>query len=221
MSEKNPQPIIEALLFATPEPLSAQKLASLVRGCDVRRIRDSVREIQKQYEESGRGFALVEVAGGYQVLSRQEYSEHIRDLHHSYAEAKLSQAALETLAVIAYKQPVLRAEIEAIRGVQAGPLLRSLMDRGLVKIVGRADTLGRPTLYGTTRRFLERFLLKSLKDLPQAEVMEAGEKDPAAPDSSERTRETAEAGSSVPESTPATQKEAVEAVRSPAGAAQT
>lgn len=179
MSEPNCKPIIEAILFATHDPVSAQKLSSLIKGSDTRAIRKSINDLKQEYDASGRGFTLVEVAGGYQLLSRKEFSDYIRELHRSYAEAKLSQAALETLAIIAYKQPVLRAEIEAIRGVQAGPLLRSLTDRDLAKIVGRADTLGRPALYGTTRRFLERFMLKSLKDLPQAETVESGEKDAA------------------------------------------
>jgi len=169
----DPKPIIEALLFATNEPLPASKMADLIPNCDGRAIRKSVLQLQKEYDETGRGFAIQEVAGGFQLLTRETYAEYIRKLHKTYAHARLSQAALETLAVIAYKQPVLRAEIDAIRGVNSGPLLRSLIDRGLVKIVGRADTLGRPVLYGTTKKFLERFLLSSLKELPEPDTIEA------------------------------------------------
>lgn len=172
MSAINLKPIIEALLFSTNEPLTVPKISGLIKGAETKQVRESLFELQKEYDEQGRGFALKEVAGGFQILSREEYSEYVKALHKTYAQARLSQAALETLAVIAYKQPVMRAEIEAIRGVGAGPLLRTLMDRGLVKIVGRADTLGRPALYGTTRKFLERFNLKSLKDLPKPEIEE-------------------------------------------------
>jgi segregation and condensation protein B len=198
VSSVNPKPIIEALLLATHEPLSAQKLASLIEGTDTKQIRQYLEELRKEYDESGRGFTIQEVAGGYQFLTRPDYVEYIKALHKAYAKAKLSQAALETLAIIAYKQPVLRAEIEAIRGVQAGPLLRTLMDRGLVKIVGRADTLGRPALYGTTRQFLERFMLKSLKELPKSEGLEnwdreAGEKEAAGLEEAADTPEPAEA----------------------------
>jgi segregation and condensation protein B len=173
VSEFNPKPIIEALLFATTEPLQPKKIAEIVKGCDTRTVRRCIDELKQEYDQSDRGFAIQEVAGGYQILSREQYGEYVHKLHKGYAQARLSQAALETLAVIAYKQPVLRAEIDAIRGVNSGPLLRSLIDRGLVKIVGRADTLGRPVLYGTTKKFLERFLLNSLKELPEPEAIEA------------------------------------------------
>jgi len=173
VSDFNPKPIIEALLFATTEPLQPKRIAEIVKGCDSRVVRRCIEELRQDYDHSGRGFGIQEIAGGYQILSRDQYGEYVHKLHKSYAQARLSQAALETLAVIAYKQPVLRAEIDAIRGVNSGPLLRSLIDRGLVKIVGRADTLGRPVLYGTTKKFLERFLLNSLKDLPEPEAIEA------------------------------------------------
>ena len=173
MTDKNIKPILEALLFATNDPLTPKKLADLIKGADAKDVRHALIELKENYDEQGRGFTIQEVASGFQILSREDYGDYIRELHRTYAQARLSQAALETLAIIAYKQPTLRAEIEAIRGVGAGPLLRTLIDRGLVKIVGRADTLGRPALYGTTKKFLERFNLKSLKELPQPEIDDA------------------------------------------------
>ncbi len=172
MSDVNPKSILEALLFATDEPVPAKKLGEIVK-LETLEVRRLLKEMRSEYDKAGRGFAIIEVAGGWQLLSREDFGEFVKKLHKTYAQAKLSQSALETLAVIAYKQPVLRAEIDAIRGVNTGPLVRTLVDRGLVKIVGRADTLGRPTLYGTTKKFLERFSLKTLKELPQAEDAEA------------------------------------------------
>ncbi|MDA0841823.1 MAG: SMC-Scp complex subunit ScpB [Planctomycetota bacterium] len=178
MSEVNPKSIIEALFFATDEPVAAKKIAEIIK-IETLEVRRLLKEMKSEYDEAGRGFEIIEVAGGWQILSREDFGEYVKQLHKTYAQAKLSQSALETLAVIAYKQPVLRAEIDAIRGVNTGPLVRTLIDRGLVKIVGRADTLGRPTLYGTTRKFLERFSLKSLKELPQAEDAEARKREEA------------------------------------------
>jgi segregation and condensation protein B len=178
LSDVNPKSIIEALLFSTDEPVPANKMAEIIKAktLDTRRM---LKEMKEEFDEQGRGFEVSEVAGGWLLLSREDFGEFVKKLHKTYAQAKLSQSALETLAVIAYKQPVLRAEIDAIRGVNTGPLVRTLIDRGLVKIVGRADTLGRPTLYGTTKKFLERFTLKSLKELPQAEDAEARKREEA------------------------------------------
>ena len=127
--------------------------------------------MNSQYESTGRSFRIDQVAGGFQILTLPDYGEHLKKLHQREADAKLTKAALETLAIIAYKQPILRANIEAIRGVACGETIRSLMEKHLVKIAGRAEEPGRPILYGTTKRFLELFGLNALKDLPQPESL--------------------------------------------------
>ena len=129
--------------------------------------------MNRQYEESGRSFRIEQVAGGYQILTLPQDGEHLKKLHQKEADAKLTKAALETLAIIAYKQPVLRADVEAVRGCACGETIRSLMEKHLVKIAGRAEEPGRPILYGTTKRFLELFGLNSVKDLPQPESTKA------------------------------------------------
>lgn len=160
---------VEALLFATDRPVSASKIAQIIGDTDARVVKKAIELLRHEYDEQGRAFQVEEIAEGYQLLTRPQFRTYVTKLRRSAAEARLSQAALETLAIIAYKQPVLRSQIEAIRGVQAGELLRGLMEKNLVKIVGRANVVGRPILYGTTRRFLEHFGLKSLKDLPKME----------------------------------------------------
>jgi segregation and condensation protein B len=161
--------ILEALLFGTQHPLTAGKLAELMELDSTKAIRRAVKNLNQQYEQSGRAFRVEQVAGGYQLLTLPEYGDYLKKMHQRESDAKLTKAALETLAIIAYKQPILRADVEAIRGVACGETIRSLMEKHLVKIVGRAEVPGRPILYGTTKRFLELFGLNSLKDLPQGE----------------------------------------------------
>ena len=168
----NLKPILEALLFAVEEPVSAAKLSDAIDGASIADVRAALFELQTLYHEEGRGFVLEEIAGGFQLLSRPSYAPYIEKLNKRQSRTKLSSAALETLAIVAYKQPISRADIEAIRGVQAGPVLRMLIEKAMVKIVGREEVIGRPFLYGTTKRFLERFGLKSLKDLPKAEQLQ-------------------------------------------------
>jgi len=132
-------------------------------------VRQAVKDLNVQYEESHRSFRIEQVAGGYQILTLPEFGDYLKKLHQKEIDAKLTKAALETLAIIAYKQPILRADIEAIRGVACGETIRNLMEKRLVNIAGRAEEPGRPILYGTTKRFLEIFGLNSLKDLPQSE----------------------------------------------------
>lgn len=161
--------VLEALLFSTHHPLTAGKLAELMELDSTKAIKRALKNLNEQYENSGRAFRVEQVAGGYQLLTLPEYGEYLKKMHQKEADAKLTKAALETLAIIAYKQPILRVDVEAIRGVACGETIRSLMEKHLVKIVGRAEEPGRPILYGTTRRFLELFGLNSLKDLPQGE----------------------------------------------------
>jgi segregation and condensation protein B len=157
--------IVEALVLAAREPLSAARLAQAVPRLTPARARDLALELRADYEREGRGFELAEVAGGFQLRTRPELAEFVQRLEQE-RPARLSRAALETLAVIAYRQPATRAEIEHVRGVEAGPVLRSLLERHLVRIAGHREVPGRPMLYGTTRRFLEVFGLASLEDLP-------------------------------------------------------
>lgn len=160
---------LEALLFGTHHPLTAGRLAELLDLKVTRPVRKAIAALNQQYADSGRSFRIEQVAGGYQLLTLPEFGTCLQKLHQKDADAKLTRAALETLAIIAYKQPILRADVEAIRGVASGETIRSLMEKHLVKIAGRAEIPGRPILYGTTKRFLEIFGLNSLKDLPQDE----------------------------------------------------
>jgi segregation and condensation protein B len=161
--------LLEALLLSTHHPLTAGRIAELMELPATKPVRQAIKDLNIQYEESHRAFRVEQVAGGYQILTLPEFGEHLKKLHQREIDAKLTKAALETLAIIAYKQPILRADIEAIRGVMCGETIRSLMEKRLVNIAGRAEEPGRPILYGTTKRFLEVFGLNTLKDLPQSE----------------------------------------------------
>jgi segregation and condensation protein B len=163
--------VLESLLFSTHHPLTAGRIAELMELDTTKPIRRAIADLNQQYTEGGRSFRVEQVAGGYQLLTLPEYGEYLQKLHQREIDTKLTKAALETLAIVAYKQPVLRADVEAIRGVACGETIRSLMEKHLVKIAGRAEEPGRPILYGTTKRFLELFGLNSLKDLPQAEEL--------------------------------------------------
>lgn len=171
LTKEQLKPVLEAMLFAVEEPITVGRLSDAIGGASTTDVRAALLELQTQYHEEGRGFVLEQIAGGFQLLSRGEYAPYLEKLQKRQVRSKFSGAALETLAIIAYRQPIGRADIEVIRGVQAGPMLRMLMERGMVKIVGREEVIGRPYLYGTTKRFLERFGLKSLRDLPDAEQL--------------------------------------------------
>ena len=162
--------VLEALLLSTHHPLTAARLAELLDLSSTRPLRRAVAELNEQYESTGRCFRVEQVAGGFQILTLPEFGDALRRLHQKEVDAQLTKAALETLSIIAYKQPILRADVEAIRGVACGETIRSLMEKHLVKIAGRAEEPGRPILYGTTKRFLELFGLNSLKDLPQPDA---------------------------------------------------
>jgi segregation and condensation protein B len=162
-------PTVEALLLSTHHPLTAGRLAELMDLPGTKSVRSAIKSLNEQYEQTERSFRIEQVAGGYQILTLPKFGEHLKKLHQKEIDSKLTKAALETLAIIAYKQPILRADLEAIRGVACGETIRSLMEKHLVKIAGRAEVPGRPILYGTTKRFLELFGLNSLKDLPASE----------------------------------------------------
>lgn len=164
--------VIEAILFASDEPLSAERLVAIAEFTGgVKQVKKCIETLNEQYSHSGRSFRIEEIAGGFQMMTLPEYNNWLRKLLRERGDNKLTSAALETLAIIAYKQPVIRADVEVIRGVACGEMIRSLMYKGLVKIVGKAEILGRPLLYGTTKKFLEVFGLNSLKDLPKAEEL--------------------------------------------------
>ncbi|MEW5914596.1 MAG: SMC-Scp complex subunit ScpB [Thermodesulfobacteriota bacterium] len=164
--------ILEALLFAAESPLSLAQLCSVLETKEQASVQQALIELQQEYQQMERSFELVTVAGGWSLRTRAEHAYWLRRLRRQQV-TRLSQAALETLAIVAYKQPVLKAEIEHIRGVEVGGILRMLMEKGLIKVAGRKDLPGRPLVYATTKRFLEVFDLKDLKDLPTVEEMES------------------------------------------------
>lgn len=160
--------IAEGLLFLSGEPLPLARLAEVL-GITVPETRQVIESLKRDYETLPRGMMLREVAGGFQLVSRPEYAEYYVKLSPGAEKGRLSQAALETLAIIVYRQPVTRMEVEAIRGVKCEKAIATLIERRLVKEVGRAEGVGRPILYGTTDEFLKYFGLKSLDDLPPVE----------------------------------------------------
>src|SRR5262249_36022341 len=170
---------LEALLLAADEPLHPRKLATLTGLQDAGEARRLVRRLQALYDQDGTAVQVEELAGGFQLLTRPRYHPWLARLRRTGHDLRLSAAARETLAIVAYRQPIMRADVEAIRGVQCGEMLGQLMEKGLVRITGRHDSLGRPMLYGTTRKFLHVFGLKSLGDLPLAEQLRIPPKAPA------------------------------------------
>jgi segregation and condensation protein B len=167
LARDTPLALVEAVLLAADEPLTARKLAQAAGLSDATVARHLVHKLQKLYDLDGTAFQVQEVAGGFQLATRQEYHRWLARLKRNSQEVRLTGPARETLAIIAYRQPIMRADIEAVRGVHCGDVLRLLMEKGLIRIAGRHDSLGRPVLYGTTKKFLQVFGLKSLKDLPE------------------------------------------------------
>jgi len=158
---------IEALLFASERPLLAEELKEAfqekLESAEIKKILET---LKNEYETQARGFRLFEIAGGYQLVTDPRFSEYLKRFYQSREKRRLSQATLETLSVVAYRQPVTRADIEFIRGVNVDGAVRTLLEKGLIRIAGRKEALGRPMLYTTTQMFLEHFGLNSLKDLP-------------------------------------------------------
>jgi segregation and condensation protein B len=182
----DPAAVIEALLFASDGALSAARLAELVGAGTARDVREHVAALNEKYAAAGLSFRVEELAGGYRLMTLAAYQPWLVKLNRQRSRTRLSDAALETLAIIGYKQPIIRAEVEAIRGVACGEALNRLRELGLIKIVGRAEMVGRPMLYGTTRKFLDVFGLADLDDLPPLEAIalrrrtEVEEAEPAA-----------------------------------------
>lgn len=168
-AEVTPESIVEALLMSTDVPLPAARMAQILGVGDAGDVRRHVEALNERYRREGASFRIEAIAKGFQVMTLPAFNTWISKLHKARADSRLSAAALETLAVVAYKQPAMRADIEAVRGVAVGDMLVRLRELNLVRIVGRAEEVGRPLLYGTTTRFLEVFGLSSLADLPKVE----------------------------------------------------
>ncbi len=164
--------IIESLLFVSRDPLSIEQMKKVLSDSDTQGIRQALQNLAEAYETRKGGFFLTEVAGGFQLRTRPEYREWVKRLIQPPA-VRLSRAAMETLAVAAYKQPVIRSDIEHIRGVDCGGILRMLLERKLIRVLGRKKIPGRPLIYATTKQFLELFDLKNLTELPTPKEIEA------------------------------------------------
>ena len=163
--------IIESLLFVADEPLTMDRIRKIITQAETQEIREALTALAAEYDERPGGFFLDEVAGGYQIRTRPEYTEWIKKLIQP-RPLRLSKAALETLVIIAYKQPIIRSDIEHLRGVDCGGVLRVLLERKLVRVLGRREIAGRPLIYATTKHFLEVFDLKTLRDLPTPKEIE-------------------------------------------------
>jgi segregation and condensation protein B len=162
---------VEAALLVTDAALSVRRLMQLATLADISEARTLVEQLNAAYDKSGTAFRIERVASGYRMLTRPQFALWLGKVHHRQAEQKLSPIALETLAIVAYRQPATRAEIESIRRVQCADMLKQLMDRGLVRICGEDNSLGRPFLYATTRQFLELYGLRDVDDLPNADTL--------------------------------------------------
>ncbi|MDK2972943.1 MAG: segregation and condensation protein [Candidatus Sumerlaeota bacterium] len=206
--------VVEALLFATTQPLSLKRLQMLSGGVGLPELEDALTILRERYDRPGAGLMLMEVAGGYQLATRAEVADWVLALHKHRRKNPISPAVMETLAIVAYKQPIVRAEIEAIRGVDCSGVLRSLQDAGLVEVVGQKEVAGRPSLYGTSTQFLKTFGLRDLKELPslsdlqsvmhaqmkRSEAEDAAEEGAPEAPASEPTAENTELSPNEPES---------------------
>jgi segregation and condensation protein B len=164
--------IVEALLYAAEKPLSAREIHSFLPDVKIIDINSALKVLRYEHEAMGRSFALKEVADGYQFRSRSEYGPYIMKMLQR-SPNRLSKASMETLAIVAYKQPIIRQEIERLRGVDVGGILRGLLEKGLIRVMGRKNLPGRPLIYGTTKRFLEVFDLKDIDSLPKPKEIES------------------------------------------------
>jgi segregation and condensation protein B len=172
--------ILEALLFMAADPLPVNRLVALLGAVPKGEVEQALARLKEDYAQEGRGLHLAEIAGGYRIVTKSEYAPWVKRLDKVKAPPKLSRSALESLAIIAYRQPIVRAEIEQIRGVETSGVLRTLLERKLVRIVGRKEEPGRPIMYGTTKFFLEHFGLRDLSQLPPLrEFKELGESEQA------------------------------------------
>ncbi|HLD82510.1 MAG TPA: SMC-Scp complex subunit ScpB [Candidatus Omnitrophota bacterium] len=169
MTQNNLKAVIEALLFASPKPLSLEKIRDVLDNLETTQIRGILEELSLEYERSNRGMRITEIAGGFQMITAANFSTFLNKLYKERFVERLSKPALETLAIIAYKQPLTRLEIESLRNVNVDGVVRGILGRGLIRVAGRKKAPGRPKVYGTTAQFLEYFGLKSLEELPKIE----------------------------------------------------
>jgi len=203
-SDQSPQPIyaldeqelkgvIESLLYVSHEPLTLDKLTTVLEGLPKAAVQSALRSLQDDYDQEGRGLQIAELAGGFVMVTRPDCASWITKLQKAKASAKVTRSAMETLAIIAYRQPIVRADIEHIRGVETSGVIRTLLEHKLVRMVGRKDVPGRPILYGTSKVFLQRFGLRDLKDLPPLrQFKELGQEGLPFFDESEEETETVE-----------------------------
>jgi segregation and condensation protein B len=167
----NVHQIVEAVLFASDAPLTAGEIARADESLDEDQVEQALELLRAEYDDAGRSFQLVELAEGHQILTRPEFAPYLERFDNVPKPARLSGPALETLAIVAYRQPIGRLEMEYVRGVGVSGVIRTLQERGLIEVVGRAEGLGRPLLYGTTQHFLEHFGFRSLEALPRPEEL--------------------------------------------------
>ncbi len=177
MDRRQAKNIIEAMLFVSDKPLFIQEIKGVLEEFDTRQIKDVIAELTKEYEETQRAFTVKEIAGGFQIVTDPMLAPWLKKLYKTSGADRLTGPSLETLAIVAYKQPVTKPEIEAIRGVNVDGVLKTLIEKILVRIAGRKETIGRPILYGTTQEFLQYFVLSSLGELPKLEEFHFTEKD--------------------------------------------
>jgi len=171
MDDFDVRPILESLFFVSDSPIRLETLVEILPESNKEAIMEGIRQIQAEYENRSKGIELTEIAGGYQFRTKADFAGWLNRLKKAKA-VKLSQAALETLAIVAYRQPIIRPAIEEVRGVDSGSVLHTLLEKGLIKIMGRKDLPGRPIVYGTTRTFLELFSLNTLSDLPSLQEIQ-------------------------------------------------
>ena len=214
-----PEQIVEALLFASDAPLRADEIARADESLDEDVVDGAIEVLKREYQEMERAFDVVELAEGYQILTRPEFAGYLERFDTVPRPTRLSGPALETLAIIAYRQPIGRLEIEYVRGVGSAGVIRTLQDRGLVDVVGRSEGIGRPHLYGTTDRFLAHFGFRSLEDLPRPEELPVVLRDRSAPVMPEEEDEEGDdAGGAEPGATDPGSDELDATERVPAGA---
>ena len=197
MEKEQVKYIIEAMLFVSDKPLFVNEIKGVLEDADVHQVKDTLAELAKEYEDTNRAFRIKEMAGGYQIVTNAALAPWLKKLYKTSGADRLTGPSLETLAIVAYKQPATKPEIEAIRGVNVDGVLKTLIEKSLVKIVGRRETVGRPILYGTTSEFLQYFGLNSLEELPKLEEFNITEKDIELP---EHLRQEEDGGSQQNES---------------------
>jgi len=197
MDKEQIKHIIEAMLFVSDKPLFVNEIKGVLEDAEARQVKDTLTELAKEYEDTNRAFRVKEMAGGYQIVTNTVLAPWLKKLYKTSGADRLTGPSLETLAIVAYKQPASKPEIEAIRGVNVDGVLKTLIEKSLVRIVGRRETVGRPILYGTTSEFLQYFGLNSLEELPKLEEFNITEKDIELP---EHLRQEEDGGSQQNES---------------------